>query len=75
MIIRILAAIGAMCTLSVIAMMILVITAAVEDKFKEKKHKKSYCLLTGEECIYTTDNETCINCPIYEDAKEKEKEC
>lgn len=38
-----------MCTLSVIAMMILVITAAVEDKYKEKKHKRWYCALTGEE--------------------------
>lgn len=75
MIIRILAVIGAMCTLSVIAMMILVITAAVEDKYKEKKHKRWYCALTGEECIYTADRETCADCPICEDAKEKEKEC
>lgn len=75
MIMRILATIGAMCTLSVIIMMILVITAAVEDKNKEKKHKRWYCALTNEECIYTADHEICADCPICEDAKEKEKEC
>lgn len=42
---------------------------------EEKKHKRWYCALTDEECIYTADRETCVDCPICEDAKEKEKEC
>lgn len=75
MIMRILATIGAICVASVIILLIAAIMAAIKDDYKERKCKKSYCLLTGEECIYTADGETCAGCPICEDAKEKEKEC
>lgn len=72
MIMRILATIGAICVASVIILLIAVIVAAVKDDYKEQKHKKSYCILTGSECIYTPDYETCAGCPICEKAREKE---
>lgn len=75
MIMQILATIGAICVASVIVLLIAAIAAAVKDNYKERKYKKSYCLLTDEGCIYTADRETCAGCPICEDAKEKEKEC
>lgn len=75
MIMQILATIGAICVASVIVLLIAAIAAAVKDNYKERKYKKSYCLLTGEGCIYTADRETCAGCPICEDAKGKEKEC
>ena len=71
---QILATIGAICVASVMILLIAAITAAVKDNYKERKCKKSYCLLTGEECIYTADWETCVDCQIYKEAKEKEKE-
>ena len=74
MIMQILATIGAICVASVVILLIAVIAAVIKDDYKERKYKKSYCLLTGEECIYAADCETCVECPICEEAKEKERE-
>lgn len=69
-ILYILAAIGALCLLSTVAMIVCVI---ISEKSVERKRiaktAANICVLTGENCIFTVGKGTCNGCPIAEEAE------
>lgn len=63
-IIYILAAIGAICLLGIIGLVIIFVATPVNGE-----ERTGICALTDEPCIYTIDKGTCEGCPIAEEAE------
>lgn len=63
-IVYILAAIGGICLLGFVGLMIMVSLTPTEAE----EEKEITCALTDEKCIYTSSRAACAGCPIAEEA-------
>lgn len=69
-IIYILAVIGAISLLRVVAMVFLLTICSMDDPDEKETHEKQWiCALTNEHCIFTVERGTCNGCPILEEAE------
>lgn len=71
-IINILAGIGGLTVLSIAWVIVIIAMDAHREKKKEETEEKQLiCALTDENCIFTVKRETCIGCPIAEEAEKR----
>lgn len=73
-IINILAGIGALTVLSIAWVIVIITMDAHREKKKEREEteeKQLICALTDENCIFVAERETCIGCPIAEEAEKR----
>lgn len=69
-IIYILAVIGAISLLGVVAMVFLLTICSMDDPDEKETHEKQWiCALTNEHCIFTVERGTCNGFPILEEAE------
>lgn len=73
-IVYILAVIGGFCVLGIAGLMVLIVISSREDRQEDETERTLTCGLTDRPCIYTDEKQTCIGCPIAEEADRKEAE-
>lgn len=70
-IIYILAVIGGLSVLGIAFLALLIFIDLKADKRKDDEEPEITCALTGEHCIFTVERNTCIGCPIAEEAEKR----
>ncbi len=73
-IVYILAVIGGFCVLGIAGLMVLIAISSRGDRQEGETERTLTCGLTDRPCIYTDEKQTCIGCPIAEEADRKEAE-
>lgn len=66
-IIYILAAIGGLCLLAMVGLLVLLAISVKDERQENEPDIK--CALTDDRCIYTSERQTCNGCPIAEEAE------
>lgn len=74
-IIYILAVVGGICVLGTVFLVVGIFLEFKRDAEEpDAEEPEITCALTGEHCIFTVERDTCIGCPIAEEAERRRGE-